>query len=100
LANALRYFAEAQLYIHHSLWEKASLKLNDLAEQTTQLATDDNEWKELTSELRRWSEKLARVSSNRTRHSHRQWSRFASEVQSKIDERHGPFRVMKGGQGS
>jgi hypothetical protein len=100
LANALRYFAEAKLYINDSLWDKAGLRLSDLAEQTAQLAGADAEWKELTLELRQWSEALARLSTPSTRFARKKWSLFAIKLQSKIDERHGPFDIMNGGQES
>jgi hypothetical protein len=100
LANALRYFAEAKLYINDSLWDKASLRLNDLSEQTAQLATVDAEWKALTLELRLWSNTLAQLSTRNSRFAGRKWSDFSIRLQGKIDERHGPFSLINRGQGS
>jgi hypothetical protein len=98
IANALRYFAEAKLYINDSSWEKASLRLSDLAEQTAQLAAMDPEWKNLTHELRQWSDTISRIPSQRIRFARKKWSLFAIKLQGKIDERHGPFENTDGGQ--
>jgi hypothetical protein len=98
LANALRYFAEAKLYINDSLWDKASLRLNDLSEQTAQLSSVDPEWKALTVELRKWSNTLAQLSARGSRFSHRKWSDFTIRFQGKIDEQHGPFSIIRRGQ--
>ena len=100
LANALRYFAATKLFINGLLWDKASLRLNDLAEQRAQLASVDPIWTELTAELRKWSDTFARISRHETKFSDPKWSKFAIKLQSKIDERHGPFGIMKRGEES
>jgi hypothetical protein len=98
LSNAFRYLAETKLHVGNRHWSPASLRLNDLAEQTGQLAAlDPGEWKELTIELRRWSDTIARLPDANPKFAHLKWAEFVRRLQEKIDERHGPFSTSDRG---
>jgi len=94
LTNALRFMTEAKVHAESRAWDKAALRLGDLADQAAQLAYFDEEWKQLAVELRRWEDTMKRVGSQKANLAPMKWSAFLLRVQLKVDESHGPFRGL------
>lgn len=92
-SNANRYFNETKTHIDNQEWEKAALRLNDVADQVAQLAALDPEWLRFVEELRIWSAKCRRLAKRElTRFTKSKWLSFHVLLQSRIDSCHGPFR--------
>jgi hypothetical protein len=92
LANALRLLAEAKIYVDGETWDKAMLRLSDLAEQASQLADSDRDWKTFAKELRIWEETSKNISRKGSRFDSKKWGLFLLRLQDKIDSSHGPFK--------
>ena len=91
-ANVLRLLSEARLHGENRVWERAAVRLNDLADQVSQLSDADEEWAELLSRLRAWNEVLLDPTRRDKPATQKKWAELITRVQSKIDREHGPFR--------
>ncbi len=93
LENAFRFLAETKIHVDHSSWDKASMRLSDVAEQVAQLAQIDPDWEQLTSELREWEATLRRMAgTSRSRFATTKWRDFMARLHRKVDETRGPFK--------
>ena len=92
LSNLFRFLTEARLHVNEKKWEMAAIRLGDVADQVSQLADVDHEWRPLLSEIRHWEETLRGRTSRGVRFAPRKWADLLTRLQSKIDRDHGPFK--------
>jgi hypothetical protein len=99
IALGHRYIHEAKIHVDNKAWEKAAIRLSDLADQLNQLASLDQTWTELASELHGWTVACNELKSNeRTRFPRRKnWLEFCSRLEAKLTQLLGPFADVKGG---
>jgi hypothetical protein len=89
-AIAHRYVNEAKNHVSAKAWMLACLRLGDLADQVGQLAARDNEWRELTDQIREWERITSRHAQNDlTKFAARKWTDFLVQLQRKIDRSFG-----------
>jgi hypothetical protein len=92
-ANSHRYVNEVIIHVDHQAWQLATLRLSDLADQISQLASDDAEWKTFSDALRTWATTTKRLhTEDLKRFARSKWEEFLLRLQAKIDSYYGPFR--------
>jgi hypothetical protein len=90
--NAHRFANEAKMHVDRQEWDKAATRLNDLADQVAQLAHLNEEWRQLTDNLRNWAATCTRHAAGvKTRFAKNKWVEFAVVLQGKLDHYYGPF---------
>jgi hypothetical protein len=90
--NAHRYINEVKSYVDRQDWEKAAIRLSDLADQAVQLVHSDEEWRELADKLRNWAATCSRhASGSKSKFAKNKWTAFSVRLQRKIDNYYGPF---------
>jgi hypothetical protein len=80
-------------FVDGEIWDKAMLRLSDLAEQASQLADADRAWKTFATDLRIWEETMKNISRKGSRFDSKKWGQFLLRLQDKIDSSHGPSRI-------
>jgi hypothetical protein len=92
IANANRFVNEAKIHIENGHWERAAVRLNDLADQGAQLVSNDEGWADTVAELRDWGNICLRLKKEEIkRFPTAKWLLFLQDLQAKIDSRYGPF---------
>ena len=90
----MRFMAEARLFANAEHWDRAALRLRDVADQLSQFADADPSWQALLGELRRWD---ASTPANPGRKfTGRRWASLIERLQAKMDSHHGPFKDLHG----
>jgi hypothetical protein len=89
-----RFFSEVKMLVGKSIWDRASIRIGDVADQFAQAIDFDEEWAVLVNELRMWEQALSKLSINpNARFASRKWADFIVRIQQKIDQYHGPFKM-------
>jgi hypothetical protein len=91
-ANAIRFSTEANAYVEGQMWDRAALRVGDLADQAAQLAEREQDWKVVIEELRGWEVTLKRIARGKAKFLPPKWDKTLRSVQMLIDAQHGPFK--------
>jgi hypothetical protein len=92
-ATAHRFISEAKIHVENKQWEKAAVRINDVADQVAQLAGFDAEWQQYAEKLRNWAAVCQRHAIGElSRFVSLKWIGFLVQLQAKIDSCHGPFK--------
>jgi hypothetical protein len=94
ISCSTRFLAESKLYASNESWDKAGLRLGDLADQVAQLTDTDQSWSAFLIELRQWETTFK--SMPRGKFAIRKWTGFLERLQSKVDSHHGPYKDILG----
>lgn len=90
--NAQRLIKEAKIHVDNKAWALAAFRLNDLADQVAQLASEDAAWRQLADTLRKWETACqGQARGVKKGFAVLKWSEFIRRLQAKIDEWSGPF---------
>ena len=82
---------EAIAYIEDEQWGKATLRLDDLAEEVSRLG-DDSEWDSLAGGLRDAANECRGLDSGRyTKKMYPKWQQLLKDLRAKLSSRFGPF---------
>lgn len=92
---AHRLITEVMSHVQKENWELASLRLNDLADQVVLLVSSDPEWKNDSTQLRKWADVCFRQLHADGTHTfdRDKWSKYFLKFHSKIDIHFGPYPV-------
>jgi uncharacterized membrane protein len=92
VANAHRFIKEAKIHVENKTWILAAFRLNDLADQVAQLASEDPEWRQLADNLRKWEAACQDQDRGlKKTFAVLKWGEFTRRLQAKIDVWSGPF---------
>ena len=94
LANAVRSLTELKLSVESRRWERALVRLQDLAEQVSQFAEGDEPWHSLSQELREWENDLLKLDADRESRVWKKWEKFLLRLHGPIDQAYGPFNAQ------
>jgi hypothetical protein len=80
------------MHVEKKEWAKASLRMNDVADQVAQLTSLDPAWGQFVNAVRQWSTTYSRLASEELKRPLKgKWREFIVELQARIDACHGPF---------
>jgi hypothetical protein len=94
ISCSTRFLAESTLYASNKSWDKAGLRLGDLADQVSQLTDTDQSWSAFLKELREWETAFNSMPGRKI--AIRKWTSFLERFQSKVDSHHGPYKDISG----
>lgn len=96
ISQASRILTEVGVYVKISAWDKAGLRVSDLAELLLQVAGDDSVWSELASRLQRMEKIFDRVEKGNAQFTpsvEGKWHKMERELRMEIAEHYGPFSI-------
>ncbi|GEM_PF-6895075 len=89
---AHRFINEAKIHVHNEDWDKAAMRINDLADHISQMALIEIDWGAIADDLRKWSATCSRLANNElSRFPKSKWIQFYVVLESRIDKFFGPF---------
>jgi hypothetical protein len=93
--NAHRLINEAKIHVENKAWVLAAFRLNDLANQVAQLASEDPAWRQLADLLRGWETAChGQARGLKKTFAVVKWGEFIRRLQAKIDDWSGPFPAI------
>lgn len=91
VANAVRFLAEVRLHLEAKIWDFASLRAADLADQLAQLARNDIACSDLAQTIRGWEATFRKLHKSDDKFDEPKWLKYMLKLQTKLDQLHTPF---------
>lgn len=95
ISRANKMVSQASVYVNESNWTCASLRLNDIHDNLTEIAVDDTEWQSLASRLQKMETAFSNLpaGSDCSKPTKSKWIILKTDLQTKINKFNSPFAL-------